>query len=184
MSNNSDFSIGDKVEAVDDIIRGVVVAFDDGKIVMESTDGFRLAFDPTELIRLGNDSLEISPAEAARIRSEEKKRKKKQPSRSSAKDRYAPKMEIDLHIEKLVRDTRGMAKHDLLNLQIDTAQRQLEFAIRKGIQKVVFIHGVGAGTLKEELKYLFNRYEGIRSYEADYQKYGLGATEIYISQKA
>lgn len=48
---------------------------------------------------------------------------------------------------------------------------------------MVFIHGVGAGVLKEELQYLFKRYDGIRVYEGDYKKYGLGATEVYITQQ-
>ena len=72
----------------------------------------------------------------------------------------------------------------MLNLQLDTAKRQLEFAMIKRIQKVVFIHGVGEGVLKEELKYLFNRYENIKHYDAEYQKYGLGATEVYIFQNS
>jgi len=65
---------------------------------------------------------------------------------------------------------------------MDTAKRQLEFAITKRIQKVVFIHGVGEGVLKAELESLFRRYENLKWYDADYQKYGLGATEIYIFQ--
>mgnify|MGYP001799866207 CR=1 FL=1 len=69
----------------------------------------------------------------------------------------------------------------MLNLQLEPAKRQLEFAMSKRIQKVVFIHGVGAGVLKEELKYLFKRYP-LEFYDADYQKYGLGATEVYIYQ--
>jgi len=90
---------------------------------------------------------------------------------------------VDLHIHQLTGSTRGMTNFDMLNLQLDTAKRQLEFAIRKRIQKVVFIHGVGEGVLKEELKYLFKRYP-VDFYDADYQKYGLGATEVYIYQKS
>jgi len=65
---------------------------------------------------------------------------------------------------------------------VETAKRQLEFAMKKRIQKVVFIHGVGEGVLKAELESLFNRYENLKFYDADYQKYGLGATEVYIFQ--
>ena len=75
-----------------------------------------------------------------------------------------------------------MSNHDMLTLQLDTAKRQLDFAIRKRIQKVVFIHGVGEGVLKLELEYLFSRYDNVKFYDADYQKYGLGATEVYIYQ--
>ena len=70
----------------------------------------------------------------------------------------------------------------MLNIQLDAAKRQLDFAIKKRIQKVVFIHGVGEGILKEELQYLFKKYENLKFYDADYQKYGLGATEVYIFQ--
>ena len=77
-----------------------------------------------------------------------------------------------------------MSNYDMLNIQLDTAKRQLDFAISKRIQKVVFIHGVGEGVLKEELRYLFNRYDNVKFYDADYQKYGLGATEVYIYQNA
>jgi dsDNA-specific endonuclease/ATPase MutS2 len=91
-------------------------------------------------------------------------------------------MEVDLHINKLVRSTKGMTNHDMITLQLDTAKRQLDFAISKRIPNVVFIHGVGQGVLKEELKYLFGRYDNIRISEGNYRKYGLGATAVYIVQ--
>ena len=91
-------------------------------------------------------------------------------------------MEVDLHIEKLVKQTKGLGHYDMLNIQLETAKRQLEFAMHKGIQKVVFIHGVGEGVLKEELLFLFKKYERVQFYEAEYRKYGLGATEVYITQ--
>jgi len=93
-------------------------------------------------------------------------------------------MEVDLHIEKLVKSYRHMSNYDILTLQVDTAERQLLFAISKRIPKIVFIHGVGEGVLKDELYYLFNRYDGIKFYSADYQKYGAGATEVYVYQNA
>ncbi len=40
-------------------------------------------------------------------------------------------------------------------------------------------HGI-EGVLKEELEFLFGRYDNLKYYDADYQKYGLGATEVYI----
>ena len=77
-----------------------------------------------------------------------------------------------------------MDPFDILNLQLDTAKRQLDFAISKRIQRVVFIHGVGQGVLKTELGFLLKKYSGIRHYEADFQKYGWGATEVYLYQNA
>ena len=91
-------------------------------------------------------------------------------------------MEVDLHINQLVKNSRGMQNHEMLNLQIETAKRRLEFGFQNRIQRIVFIHGVGEGVLKLELEYLFKRYEGLKFYDANYQKYGQGATEVYIFQ--
>ena len=68
-------------------------------------------------------------------------------------------MEVDLHIHQLVKSTKGMQNHDILNLQLDTAKNRLEFALSKRIQRIVFIHGVGSGVLKLELEYLLKRYD-------------------------
>ncbi len=54
--------------------------------------------------------------------------------------------------------------------------------MQKGIQRVVFIHGIGAGVLRQELEYLFRGYDAITFEDANFQKYGRGATEIYIHQ--
>jgi molybdopterin-biosynthesis enzyme MoeA-like protein len=100
------------------------------------------------------------------------------------KERSLPAMEVDLHIHQITTSNKHMSNFDMLNLQMDTARHKLEFAIQKRIQKVVFIHGVGEGVLKSELDYLFGRYDNVKFYPADYQKYGLGATEVYIYQNA
>jgi dsDNA-specific endonuclease/ATPase MutS2 len=75
-----------------------------------------------------------------------------------------------------------MSNFDILNIQLDTAKRQIEFAVRKRIPKIVFIHGVGEGVLKAELDYLLGRYDNLKFYDANFQKYGVGATEVYIFQ--
>ena len=93
-------------------------------------------------------------------------------------------MEVDLHINQLVKSSRGMTNYEMLNLQLQTAKRQLEFAIHKRVQRIVFIHGVGEGVLRQELETLFRRYDNLTYYDANYQKYGLGATEVYIHQNS
>ncbi len=176
------FQINDFVETIDDTIKGAVKEIDGSSVTIETNDGFIMQFNVSELVKI-SDGIVVSNYEVAQVKSEKEITKKKNRQIVKPKERNAPKMEVDLHIHQLTKSERGMSSHDKLNLQIDTAKRQLEFAIRNRIQKVVFIHGVGAGVLKEELKYLFGRYDDIKSYDADYQKYGLGATEVYIYQK-
>ncbi|MBU2996601.1 DNA mismatch repair protein MutS [Cellulophaga baltica] len=176
------FKVGDRVEALDDTLIGIVASIDGKIITMESDDGFLLKYEPAELIKVESDTISVSNFEIAKIKSEKELPKKRNKPVVKAKDRNAPKMEVDLHIHHLIKSQRGMSNYDMLNIQLDTAKRQLDFAISKKIQKIVFIHGVGEGVLKEELRYLFGRYDNVKSYDADYQKYGLGATEVYIYQ--
>jgi dsDNA-specific endonuclease/ATPase MutS2 len=175
------FQIGELVETIDDTIKGVVTGVEEKEITIESQDGFQLTFAASELVKIETDIV-VSNYEVAQIKLEKELPKKRKTASARPKERNAPKMEVDLHIHQLTPRSQGMSNFDMLNLQLETAKRQLEFAIRKRIPKVVFIHGVGNGVLKEELKYLFGRYENITYYDADYQKYGLGATEVYFYQ--
>ncbi len=175
------FKIGDNVEVLDEAIKGKVIAVSDMGVRLETTDGFEMEYEPSQLVRIEGE-LKVTNYDVAKIKSSKDTPKKRKKEIVKPKERNAPKMEVDLHIHQLTNSTRGMSNFDMLNLQLETAKRQLEFAIKKRIQKVVFIHGVGEGVLKEELIYLFKRYENVEYYDAEYKKYGLGATEIYIYQ--
>lgn len=177
----ADFQIGDWVETIDDTIKGRIIMVESTGVSIETPDGFEMRFDTSELVKVQQDIV-VNTYEVAQVKAEKEIPKKRKNKSVKPKERNAPRMEVDLHIHQLTTSSKGMCNHEMLNLQMDTAKRQLEFAIRKRIQKVVFIHGVGEGVLKEELKFLFGRYDNVKYYDADYQKYGLGATEVYIYQ--
>jgi len=177
----SQFKIGDTVETVDDVIKGVVEAINGEQITLLSSDGFALTFSANELVCMSNE-IHVSNFEISQIKKEKDSPKRKKLIVVKAKERTAPKMEVDLHINQLVKNPKQLGNYEMLNIQLDTAKRQLDFAISKKIQKVVFIHGIGEGILKEELGYLFGKYDNVKYYDAEYQKYGLGATEVYIFQ--
>ena len=179
------FEIGDKVEVLDDALKGKVVAINGDVVSIETTEGFALDFYEAELVKTSDEQnrlISSSNISMSQILQEKKIQKKPGSVRVKPKERNLPPMEVDLHIEKLVNSYRGMSNHEILNLQMDTAKRQIEFATRKRIQKIVFIHGVGEGVLKAELDYLLGRYDNLKFYDADYQKYGVGATEVYFYQ--
>ncbi|MFT5736560.1 MAG: dsDNA-specific endonuclease/ATPase MutS2 [Maribacter sp.] len=175
------FKVGDKVEAIDDVIKGIVSQVKGSSITVQTEDDFPMVFDARELVVI-TGSITVSNYEIAQVKKEKELPKSRKPAVIRPKERNLPKMEVDLHISQLVKHSKGMGNYEMLNLQLETAKRQLEFAMSKRIQKVVFIHGVGEGILKEELRYLFDKYDNVKHYDADYQKYGLGATEVYIYQ--
>lgn len=180
------FRAGDKVAVLDDKLEGIVVSIEDNLVKMETSEGFLLEFQAQELVKMEADTslFQDNTMDFSAVIKEKEAFKKPKSRRIKSKERNAPPMEVDLHIEKLVNSFKRMSNFEILDLQLETAKRQLEFAIRKHIQKIVFIHGVGEGVLKAELDSLFGRYDHLKFYDADYSKYGLGATEVYFFQQA
>ena len=179
------FKVGDRVEVLDENLSGLIAKIEGDRITIETTDGFELEFFRKALVKVG-DGTSLSSNVFSETSLDEalsqKETKKRVFTKKKSKERFQPTLEVDLHIHQLTNSSRGMANHEMLNLQLNTAKRQLEFAMRKRIQRIVFIHGVGEGVLKIELEYLFKRYDNLKFYDANYQKYGLGATEVYIFQ--
>lgn len=180
-------SKGDYVQVLDENEEGIITQIQGDQVTIETKDGFVLNYKPSELLKIGKDqevdfksaSSKGSIQEALQSKVEPKKRSFIK-EKKSRKDEFV--LEVDLHIEKLTKDYRRMEKHDMLTLQLDAARGQLEFAIRNRIPRIVFIHGVGEGVLKAELEFLFSRYAEVVAEDANYQKYGVGATQIYIKQ--
>lgn len=178
-------SKGDKVSVLDEAIDGTVVTVKNNEVLIETTDGFMMTFFVNELIKIQDSSNLLSSIrrvdlDAVSKEKEEPKQRSFVKEKKDKREMSAP--EFDLHIEKLVPNKRGMSNYDILTLQTETAKRHIEFAIRNRIPKIVFIHGVGEGILKAELDFLLGRYDGVDFQDANYQKYGLGATEVYFRQ--
>lgn len=179
------FNRGDKVSVLDEAIDGVVVLVNSDSVRIETTDGFVMNFKPKELIKLNatNDiTKDIESFNLNKIKQEKEIPKPRSFVKEKKSKGEIPPPEFDLHIEKLVKNFRGMSNYDILTLQTETAKRHIEFAIRNRIPKIILIHGVGEGVLKSELDFLLGRYENISFQDGNYQKYGAGATEIYIRQ--
>jgi dsDNA-specific endonuclease/ATPase MutS2 len=173
---------GDKVSVLDDAIDGVVVDIKGSDVIVETTDGFNLTFKSNELIKVeGGNTMNFS-FNKNQVIGEKEVAKPNYINKEKKNKKELPVPEFDLHIEKLVKNHKSMNNHDILTKQIDTAKYHIEFAIRNRIPKIVFIHGVGEGVLKSDLDFLLGRYDNIHFQDANYQKYGQGATEVYFKQ--
>jgi len=88
--------------------------------------------------------------------------------------------EVDLHIEELLDNWSGMTNAQLLDVQLRHVQKELDAAIAAHMRKVIFIHGIGNGRLKSEVRRLLATYKGVRINDGSFSRYGFGATEAEI----
>lgn len=177
------FCVGDMASVLDDVVKGQVTNIEGTTIYIKDASGMEFSYKASELVKIDSDQQQLLRYNEASNHLLESKLAELPKKRTSIfkKTKKEVVFEVDLHIHKLVKSSKGLDNFDMLNLQIDTAKRKLEYAIQKRISKVVFIHGVGEGVLKSELKFLLQKYP-VKVYDASYQKYGLGATEVYIFQ--
>lgn len=92
-----------------------------------------------------------------------------------------PKYELDLHIEHLVDNVKGLSNAEMLHLQLVELERYLDIAIKNKQDKMVVIHGVGKGVLRSEVQRILKNNEFVAKIESGWQAgYGFGATIVYF----
>ena len=87
---------------------------------------------------------------------------------------------VDLHIGELLDNHAGMTPPDILKYQLDYFKRCIDSAAEKNFRKVTFIHGVGNGTLKNNIIKKLNEYEQMENHLASIAKFGVGAIDVTI----
>ena len=178
------FSIGDQVAVLDDTLKGIIISIDNQLVNIKGVDGMIYQYHQRELVIIQQEQHQLSKySDINHPLLKEKLVVKKKKESNFKKEKKEVILEIDLHINQLIKSHKGMSNFEILTLQLETAKKNIEFAISKRISKIVFIHGVGEGVLKNELHYLLGRYP-TKFYHASYKKYGLGATEVYIYQNS
>lgn len=90
-------------------------------------------------------------------------------------------LEIDLHINALIDSVTGLSNADILEYQLNKFHDTLrENQSNKG-KKIVFIHGIGNGTLKQRIQSeLKRKYKKHYQQDASFKEYGWGATMVTI----
>ena len=87
--------------------------------------------------------------------------------------------EVDLHIEKLVKEHHKLSAHEIMTIQLETFQKHLENALAIGMHDIIFIHGSGNGTLRTEIHKKLSKNKDIKFFQdAQKEKFGFGATLV------
>lgn len=167
------FNIGDKVSFLNEKGGGVITnILSDYRVLVTNEDGFEVPVSVNEIVPVTDKS-------AYKINS-------KMIDAKETKDIKPPKLsvnevwEVDLHHHELQDGNKNTSDYEKLNLQLDHFRKCMDAAIAHRIKKIIFIHGVGKGTLKQEIIHALQDYEQVRYFDAPYKKYGFGAIVVEI----
>jgi hypothetical protein len=88
---------------------------------------------------------------------------------------------VDLHIEKLADDWKGLDNHSKLDLQLKAFEKYYELAVAHRLPQFIVVHGVGKGVLRDEIHEKLRHCREVSSFVNQYHpSFGYGATEIYF----
>ena len=164
------FKVGDKVKFLDEEGGGIVTRVNGIEILVHSNSGFQEWHAANTLVL--QDHIEVSS-----IVIKDQKKKAIQPKKVA---KVKEVNEIDLHAEHLFPSLQGRTNYEILSEQLRVSKSELRKAIKNRIAYMVIIHGVGEGVLKASIHEWLNTVEGIEYCDAEFKKYGRGATEIRI----
>lgn len=182
---------GDRVAFLDEVGGGVVLRpARPGHVMVRTDDGFELECAIKGLVRVDGDKqghrYRVTDHQAGMVAANDvmdekrKKRRDIRPGKTPPKPEDSGVAEVDLHLHELVEDETRLSDDEKLSYQLAYFERRLEAAIRDGKRKLIVIHGVGEGVLREEVRRMLQYYDGVRFHDADMGRYGAGATEVLI----
>lgn len=175
--------VGDHIELLRSKEKGIVTRIINSKIAeIETEDGFILPVNRDDLVVLSSHESDTPSSEAGEDKPEPFVIDPKaivehiydnmdRRAEMKGKQQYnipAPEDEIDLHIEKLTDNYADMSNGEMINLQLQVFETKLDQAIAAGKHDITFIHGVGAGVLRQAIHRVLNqllREKRIRSFQ-------------------
>ncbi|MFO8021633.1 MAG: DUF2027 domain-containing protein [Perlabentimonas sp.] len=109
-------------------------------------------------------------------------KEKESPKKGVKKVEKIPEIEeVDLHIHELVDNPNDYTPGQIIEIQLARFKVALDGGINGRTKKMVFIHGVGNGKLKHEVrKELQKNYPKLKFQDASFKEYGYGATMVFI----
>ena len=188
------FNVGDKVRFLNSDGYGIITKIlGSNTVELENNFGFQEEYEISELVSerkqedYQTENLSFDYQIKSKINAEKTsknnldlKRKFKHLEKYGAKERVV----IDLHIENLIDTHNGMSNSEILKIQMTHFKLFLNKSIDKKQRKIVVIHGVGEGVLRHEIRKELDIYHPyFEYYDASYDEFGYGATEIRLDSK-
>ena len=80
---------------------------------------------------------------------------------------------------RLVSDWKKLSTAEIIKKQLDVFEQYLHLAIAHHLNRMIVIHGLGTGKLREEVHKILKATPEVTKFKNEWSgKYGFGATEI------
>lgn len=177
------FNIGEKVSFLTETGYGIVMSYkNEDWIIVEDETGFERELPIKEIVKIHGDQsqslmddFELSDVYDVPVNMGQ--------SAPRGLTKFKDYWEIDLHSHMILDTERGLSNSQILERQLYEVKRCFRDAMKNLVRKLIIIHGVGEGVLKQEVRYFLEGKEGIEFYDADFREYGKGATEVRLYYK-
>lgn len=183
------YEIGQKVKFINQDLEGEIKSIlSNGRIMVTCVDGFDYDVSLGDILVVNDDNSHLYKVDQEAVKDQvtpKQTRSKPQksilsPYQNRAKYQMERTLEIDLHLEELVEFPGKLDDWQKLHTQMQHVKNCLNEAMDQSIVRIVFIHGVGTGVLKTELKNHLANFSNMIVSDADFREYGMGATQVTI----
>ncbi len=171
------FKIGQEVGFLHEKGKGIVRQIEGKRALVADADGFDRWLPFTDLVTIHSEKYDSEEIRIEKSDLEPETNYREFHERTGYK-RKETIWEIDLHIEEILESTRGMSNTEILLRQMGEFRATFKKAKQRMIHKLVVIHGVGEGVLKNEIRTYLSKQDQIEVVDADYATYGKGATLV------
>jgi len=166
------FKLGDKILFKTESQKGKIVKINSTyKVTVQTEEGFEVAASVKDLVKV-----EVNTDKAIAYGNHfHQKDNDNKLSNSFKRDKSSTILKIDLHIELLSGSYQYLDNFDIVQIQLNECHLRIEKALNSNYQKIIIVHGIGAGTLKSEVHKLLRNYN-LRFYLSK----DAGATEVML----
>lgn len=184
--------IGDTIRFLDSVGGGRVTRIDASRrlVYVEDEDGFEIPTPKSQCVVITpHETHTLSAVHAPSqytIETKQKADNQSVPARllranGKKESKQEDLVEVDLHIEKLVRAWQEMQPIEILNYQLTIFRKTMRENLRYRGRRLVFIHGRGKGVLKNAIcRALEQDFPQCTYHDASFAQYEFGALMVII----
>lgn len=158
---------GDRVSALDEDLKGVVVSVLGEQVVIEDEYGFNYSFHRSKLVPQNHLLYNETPIV-----------KKEKETKKTSQKHHKNELKLDLHFDQLVKFPNQYNTWERNQIQKEKLIETLDYCKENSIKKLLIIHGLGDGILQEMVYDVLRGYAYIDFDENEFFKHFSTSIEV------